>query len=389
MKNSLGKKNTKRRLRNALEMGVIGALLAVVLASAGTLAQAAPQKSGVSPEQQKRIEALKAKGPEASLTLLPVRLGGRYWERVNEFVGGLFEEQGVKNVTLGKTEFNPGDKIDMKQLVDSLNKFIKMNPITTDYALYTEYNSAGADKLDEFRAVVVDKAGALVWADRQTPEDEAFKRLQAENAMAMSSLLVERLSPLWGLNEQTRKAAKPGKIAAIMAARSGVPPESETAPMPGRQKEMKQAMPKAILVVFSPRVRVADKAAEAAGAADLAKAINEAGLCKAAPAKQSLLLKASQEEPNEMKVMWDLAREFRDYVKKNPTDADYVLYADYRFNPQHWQAGFVHLIVCDRKGEWVLAELTNSDHLDYQSIKPTSKEDCDKLLVKRLKSCLK
>ena len=187
MKDKIGNKNTKHGVWKALETGVFGALLTALLASACTLAQAAPQKSGVSPEQQKRIEALKAKGPEASLTVLPVRFGGRYWDRLTEFVGVLFEEQGSKNIELGKTEFNPGDKIDMEHLAVSLSEFIRKNPITTDYALYAEYNATGGHNLDELRAVVVDKTGALVWADRQTPQDEAFKRLQAGNPMAMSS----------------------------------------------------------------------------------------------------------------------------------------------------------------------------------------------------------
>jgi len=77
----------------------------------------------------------------------------------------------------------------------------------------------------------VDNTGALVWSDRQTPQDAAFKRLQAGNAMTMSMLLCERLSPLFGLNEQTKRAAKPGKMTAIMNERGGQPPENETAPL--------------------------------------------------------------------------------------------------------------------------------------------------------------
>ena len=61
---------------------------------------------------------------------------------------------------------------------------------------------------------------------------------------------------------------------------------------------------------------MADNAAEAGSAADLARMINDAGLCKAEPAKQSLLLKASQADPNELKGLWGLAREFRDYARK-------------------------------------------------------------------------
>ncbi len=101
------------------------------------------------------------------------------------------------------------------------------------------------------------------------------------------------------------------------------------------------------------------------------------------------MLKASQEDANEAKVLWDLAREFRDYLKKNPVDADYALYADYRFNPQRWEAGFVHFIICDRMGKWVFAELVNSHFPACQSVKPTSREDCAKVLVNRLRFCLK
>ena len=78
-----------------------------------------------------------------------------------------------------------------------------------------------------------------------------------------------------------------------------MPPENERTPLPERQKEMKEAMPKVTLVVFP--VRIGGNAADAASAADLAKMINDAGLCKAVPAKQSVLLKASQADPNELK----------------------------------------------------------------------------------------
>jgi hypothetical protein len=144
---------------------------------------------------------------------------------------------------------------------------------------------------------------------------------------------------------------------------------------------MKESRQNATLMVFPIRM---GGAANTTIGADLAKMINDKGLCKALPAKESVLLKASQADPNELKVLWDLAREFREYARKNPTDADYVLYADYVFNPQQWKQGFVHFVVCDRKGEWVIVDMQNSHHPDYQSIKPISEEGCNKLLVKRL-----
>lgn len=395
MKKSVGKKNSQQAVWSELKTGLFGSIVTVCLASACTVAQEAAHATSVSPEQQKRLELMRSQGTEASLTILPVRLGGKqlgpgiaesrgFRDRVTEVVGVFLEMMGLKNIELGKAAFDPAAKTDMAGLAAALAQFVEQHPIATEYVLYVEFQTDGMS------AIVADKTGALVWSDRLTAQDEPFtgKRGPPE-PMAVVALLVKRLSPQLGLNEKTRKAARPGKMAAIMAQRGGQPPENETAPLPGRQKEMKKAMPNATLVVFSPRVRAAGKATEAGNAADLAKAIHDAGLCKAEPAKESLLLKASQADPNEMKVMWDLAREFRDHARKNRASADYVLYADYGFNPQHWQQGFVHFVVCDRKGEWVIVDMQNSHHRDYQSVKPTSKEDCDKILLNRLERYLR
>jgi hypothetical protein len=54
------------------------------------------------------------------------------------------------------------------------------------------------------------------------------------------------------------------------------------------------------------------------------------------------------------------------------------------FNPQNWEQGYVHFVICDRRGEWVIVDMQNSHHPDYQSVKPISQADCDKILVKRL-----
>lgn len=272
-------------------------------------------------------------------------------------------------------------------MAGSLGDFIGQNPITTEYALYAEFNGSREAGLNEIRAVVLDKTGAAVWTDHLTAQGTAIKNLQSREPMTFALLLVERLSPKLGLNETTAKAAKPGKMAAIMAERSGLPPESERAPLPERQKKMKETGQKATLLVYPARVR--GDAVNAASATELAKMINAARLCKAVSAKNSMLLKASQADPNELKTLWGLAREFRDYAKNNPVDADYVLYADLVFTPGNWEQGFVHFVVCDKEGEWVIVDMQNSHHADYQGVKPTSREGCEQILLKRLKGYLR
>jgi hypothetical protein len=265
--------------------------------------------------------------------------------------------------------------------------FVKTNPITTSYALYAEYNGNHQTGLNELRAVVVDQTGAVVWTDRLTMQDEALMKIGERDPMTMSVLLVERLGPQLGLNEETAKAAKPGKLAALLDQRSGLPSENERAALPERQQAMKQALTGATLLVYP--ARIGGNKVSVASASNVVQLLNQAGLCKAIPAEQTILLKASQADPNELKALWDLAREFRDYVRAHPPAADYALYADYVFNPQNAEQGFVHFVVCDRKGEWVIVDLQNSHQPDYQSIGIISRERCDQLLVKRLEGYLK
>ena len=378
MKNQITTINSFR----AVTMPVAMVLFAVCI---GRSAVAAEPPAGNALEQQ-RLELMRGKGPDGSLTILPVRLAGKPWDRVTEVVGVLLEQQGLNNIELGKTAFTPAET-NLESLAAAVGAFVKTNPITTGYALYAEYNGDQKNGLNELRAVVVDQAGAVVWTDRQTPQDEAFKKIGERDPMTMTVLLVERLGPQLGLNEDTAKAAKPGKLAALLDQRSGLPSENERAALPERLQAMKQSLPGATLLVYP--ARIGGNKTSIPSATNVVRLLNQEGLCKAVQAEQAILLKASQADPNEMKSLWGLAREFRDYVRANPPATDYALYADYVFNPQNAEQGFVHFVVCDRKGEWVIVDMQNSHQPDYQSVGVTSRAHCDKLLVKRLKGYLK
>jgi hypothetical protein len=352
----------------------------------GRSVPAAEPQAGNAPEPSSRLALMKSKGVDASLTILPVRLGGKPWDRVTEVVGLLLERQGVKNIELGTTPFTPANT-NWESLAAEVGAFVKAHPVTTDYALYAEYNGDRKTGLNELRAVVVDQAGAVVWTERLTAQDEAFRKVRERDPMTISVLLSERLGPQLGLNEATAKAAKPGPMAALMNQRSGLPPESERAALPARRQTMKQALPGATLLVYP--ARLGGNQTSVPSATNIVRLLNEAGLCRAVASGQPLLLKASQTDPNELKSLWNLAREFRDFVRTHPPAADYALYADYAFNPQNADQGFVHFVVCDRQGEWVIVDMQNSHHPDYQRVGIISRERCDQLLVKRLVASLK
>jgi hypothetical protein len=305
---------------------------------------------------------------------------------VSEVVGTLLEQQGLKNLEIGSKALTPAGGSDMPALASSVGGFVKNNPVTTRHVLYAEYNGDRQAGLVELRAVIVDSTGHVVWIDRLGPEDSAMVRLEGKSPMTLSVLLAERLCPELGLTEETARNAKPGAMARRMEERSGLPPENERAPLPDRQKALKELGKNARVTIFPARVR---GAVEAASAAELTAMINKAGLCVSLPSPRSPLLKAPQKDPNEMKVLWDLAREFREYCRKNRPDTEYALYADYVFNPENWEQGYVHFVVCDRSGEWVVVELENAHHPDYQTVKPTSTTGCSMLLVRRLQGYLR
>ena len=277
MKNPITTTNSFRAVAMPLSM----VLLAVCV---GRFPVAAEPQAGMAPEQQKRLELMKSKGPDASLTILPVRLAGKPWDRVTEVVGVLLEQQGLRNIELGKTPFTPAET-NLESLAAAVGAFVKTNPITTGYALYAEYNGDHQTGLNELRAVVVDQTGAVVWTDRLTMQDEAFKKMEDRDPMTLSVLLVERLGPQLGLNEETAKAAKPGKLAAIMDQRSGLPPENERAALPERQQAMKRALPGATLLVYP--ARIGGNKTSVPSATNVVRLLNQAGLCKAVQAEQT------------------------------------------------------------------------------------------------------
>jgi hypothetical protein len=126
------------------------------------------------------------------------------------------------------------------------------------------------------------------------------------------------------------------------------------------------------------------------GAVQLAKMLSEQGICQAEPSNADIKLKIKGNS-NEQKVLWDTAREFRDFIRKNPPATQYAMLADYGLGSTSdgkQEASHVHLILCDKSGDWVLVDFQNSHHPDFQRITPKSIEDCNRLAVERLKSYL-
>jgi len=50
------------------------------------------------------------------------------------------EQQGLKDIEVGKSAFTTSGKIVLKNFADSVGDFVKRNPVTTAFILYAEMN---------------------------------------------------------------------------------------------------------------------------------------------------------------------------------------------------------------------------------------------------------
>lgn len=325
-----------------------------------------------------QLKAFRDLGKAASMTVLPTNLAGRPVAKVGEVVAMLLEKAGMTNLQTSDAEFRPAAGADLATTATAFGEFVKSHPVETDYALYTEFIASPQRKFTEVRTIVVTKSGEIVWSDAQTGSDAAFKKIKPAEPMQCCVLVAERLRPTLNLDDPTRANAPEGKIIKKWETDTGVPDKAEQEAMKKRLGIFKKTAAASTMVVYP--VRAGDELNSDSATAVVAM-INKAGLANATAAAHGEKF-AVQPDMNEQKVLWGMARAFRDHVRKAKPDADYVVYADYLMDKDN--VGAVHFAICDRQGEWVLVDFQNSHHKDFQSIKPKSREDCDRLVAKRL-----
>ncbi len=364
---------------------------------------------GLSTADQKKEDVTPIRGfPDASLTIFPVTIPitgpvdknehyrkfseaaqREHRKKAGEFadtLGLLLEEKGFDNFEVTDTVFQfPADKKARKNRAAAFGKFVSELDLKTDYALGVEFTVHIEKSWQEVYLVMVDTKGDIVWEDSQKPGDPSFKEYSGVE-FGRLELACSRLTPVMGLDKLPKKELAGDKKRALREMRAKEPPgHTEFDAMEKRLKTMKKAGPSARVLVYP--ARVGGEQTDQACATRLSKLINEAKLCQATVAETNPVMEGKG-WPNEMQVLWLFARAVRDYVRQNPADSDYILFADYWFAPggKVWA---VHFVVCDRTGDWVIVDLQNSHKKPFQRISPKNLEDCDRLVLERFKTELR
>jgi hypothetical protein len=341
----------------------------------GTGAAEAPLPAPAALEE--RMAEMKRSMPAASIAVFPVIVGNEASPRVAELVALLLERCDVKRIDVPEQAFNVSARSDIWHNAGVFGTFVRGCSLAADYALLGEYRG-GPRSIDAVRCVVVDRQGRPVWVDTQAPEGGDA------DAMACTYAMVERLRTRLGLPSPERRNAPQGHWAAHWRTQSGVPPDSEIAGMEARCRRMRAGFAQARVRIHP--IRLGGESSRE-GAAALATLLRDRGLCRSEAAASDLPI-AYEPGTDEQRMLWDLARGFRDRARKAEGGADYALYAEYFLDPGSGKARAVHFVVCDAAGEWVIVDLQNEHHDHFKRIAPASAEDCHRLVLRRIEHYL-
>jgi len=297
-----------------------------------------------------------------------------------ELVGLFLERGGVKEIEIADTQFTPYEKDDLAASAKAFGEFVRSRKLDTEYALYGQFLGTPGKGIDEIRLILVDRQGAVVLSERKDRQQLAQSGEKKVDPMVGSYLMVMRLQPLWDLADPNRTDAPKGKMARLWREKSGLPPQNEQEAMKSRLEDLKKRIKTSSVAVYP--VRVSGKS-DPQLAVRLAKLLTKEGIGHAGPvdADPKLDIKPNT---NQTRIGWDIARAFQEFLRKNPPTTDYALLADYgigRTRDGKTEVGGIQLIVCDRKGDWVLATGRNSHQSDFQRINPQSPDDCNRLVV--------
>ncbi len=332
----------------------------------------------------KRFEMFKAMGTNAELTVFPVRLGGRSMPEVAEVIAVSLEHAGMQKLDWTTQVFPRPAQATFDQVTTAFGDFVRGNTAATEYSLYAEFLGTPGAGVTEIRGVLVDRAGDPVWSYRQTPQDAEFQKMQPKEPMQCMVMLVNGLREPLGLPDPFRPDGFEGRLTRRMAERTGLPTSSERAAM---QKAIETARANAAssdLLVFPILAAGRPDPKQAAHLAEMLRSVpfGKADVATAQPAIEIPPV------PNEQQRLWRMARGFRDYLRQSPAAAGYALFAEYTFAPDG-RPFTVHLVLCDRSGEWVLVDFQNDHSPDFQSLDLKAGDDCDRLVAKRLARLLR
>ncbi len=299
----------------------------------------------------------------------------KFGERVAEVVGLTLEQHGMLPGVSAEYPETIVEDDGLAEVEQKFQTFVEGEAIETDYALFAFFGvkpSKRGPAVARICVALADATGRIVWSKDITEIPEG----RMGSPLGACVLLSDEIRSVSDLKEGDTY----GPMARLMDQRNGLPPKPERDAMKKRFEAAYDSFSEASLSVYPFRIWETEEGS-VEGAKALAGKLTQARLFRASAVDTDTRLVATRDpdQPSQMKIMWDTARDFRNYLREHPADADYALLVDATIPTHH-----VHLVLCEGSGEWVTASLMNSHHPEFQEVDPKTLEDCVELAFRRL-----
>jgi hypothetical protein len=330
--------------------------------------------------------ALKLKGTRMVIYPVGVDISGeatRYrFEPGFALVIGILLERGGVQASLAEEPLPVTATQSLDALSHAIAKHVIQHAINADYVLFTAFQNKQTEQgyvLADTRIVLTDADGRTVWSHHATEYPDGPPDCPM-SACVYVAQTVRGISDLAGFNRKT----EPGPLELQMVAQSHEPPKEEIEAMQARQTMFRAEKKSRTLTIFPIHVWGQASGIDEATRA-LATQLTTAGFFQVCVTNVCPELKGVENRPNEMRVLWDTATALRCYLRAHPVATEYVLFVDMGALPG---VRHVHTFLCTGTGQWVMADLQNSHHDDYQTVKPTTVEGGAALALRRITGAL-
>ena len=308
----------------------------------------------------------------------PDALPSNFQRRMGLVIATFLEKGGISELTVADQPFTEPRDADLAATAAAFGQHVAASAIQADVALLTKFVGGPKTGIEAIQTIVVDRTGKVTLAESAGPKFP-LANTPPRDPMTCCMYVAQRLREPWKLDDPFRANAPEGKMAPFWRQDAGVPTEDELKRLATRLGQFKNRMRQGSLVVHPIQI---GKDSDAAASRDLAGPLRELGIPRIVTDEKAVVA-APAGHSNEQKVLWDLARAFQKSIRARPPQEDYALLAAYGKSED--RIHFVHVVICDRAGEWVYVGLQNSHQPEYQKINPRSIADAHRLVVAMLR----
>lgn len=299
-----------------------------------------------------------------SVTILPVtampnEFPEDFAKRVAMVIGTLLEKQGLEKIEIADKPIVTANSQKITDLVTDYQKAVQSSSFTTDLALQVQFDGKPNTGVQSLRWLVIDRTGKVVVQKEATSNDWKNANIRPSDPMTCSAYVAEQLQKHWKL--PGKPSSTDGKLVTFWKRDAGLPEADELTRMQERRSLYRKERSSKTLSIVIPKRSGHDSGI---ASKELAASLGKSLRMEVQVIEDSKLIPSTMHS-NEQRVLWDMAKATKKWIEETRPQTDYVLCLDAASIESHLH--FIHLILCNRQGDWVWVDYMNDHHQDFPS----------------------